>query len=138
SADAGLQGYVSMAVAPQSPKGGYRLLRRCTVLFVRGVGSLVLNAHADYPVNGRLTPVQDWLQSDWRSDRGLPQLRTQKRHEALAELYQAQGYILIWKHQGLLQDLLEQLAGLQSDGLTPAQYMPVIREAEALCAELQI
>src|SRR5690606_36196550 len=77
------------------------------------------------------------LQSDSPSDCGLPELRTQKLHEALAELYQAQGYIFIWKNQGLLQDLLERLAELQSDGLNPAQYMPNIREAEALCAELQ-
>lgn len=127
-----------MAEAPKSLKGEYRLLKKCTVLFVSCLGSLVLNAHAEYTVNVPLTPVQEWLQSDSPSDCGLPELRTQKLHEALAELYQAQGYIFIWKNQGLLQDLLEQLAELQSDGLNPAQYMPDIREAEALCAELQI
>lgn len=123
---------------PKSLKGEYRLLKKCTVLFVSCLGSLVLNTHAEYTVNAPLTPVQDWLQSDSPADCGLPELRTQKLHEALAELYQARGYIFIWKNQGLLQDLLGQLAELQSDGLNPAQYMPDIREAEALCAELLI
>src|SRR5690606_13388334 len=97
-----------MAGAPKSQKGEYRLRKKCTVLCVSCLGSLVLDAHAEYTVNVPLTPVQDWLQSDSPSDCGLPELRTQKLHEALAELYQAQGYIFIWKNQGLLQDLQEQ------------------------------
>src|SRR5690606_32861099 len=113
-------------------------LKKCTVLSASSLGSLGLNTHAEYTVNAPLTPVRDWPRSGSPPDCCLPELRTQTLHEALAALYQAQGYIFIWKNQGLLQDLLEQLAELQSAGLTPAQYMPDIREAEALCAELQI
>ena len=71
--------------------------------------------------------------------RGLAKLRSMPVAEALEQLYQANGYVSIWKQDERLQSLQEELLELAGDGLEPREYTHAFAELpEDVCAELRL
>ncbi|SDS34404.1 Murein L,D-transpeptidase YcbB/YkuD [Halopseudomonas litoralis] len=69
----------------------------------------------------------------------LAQLRSMPIAEALEQLYQANGYISIWKQEERLQSLQEELQELAGDGLAPGEYAHAFAEQpEEVCDELRL
>ena len=125
--------------APKVWLGDYLLLKKCTVLFVSCLGWAVMPAKAEFTVNVALTPIQEVLADDPAARcPSLPQLRSLPTIEALEQLYDANGYIPVWKDSKRTHDLREQLLELAHDGLNPQQYVAERDPPEdALCRELR-
>src|SRR5690606_9912596 len=120
--------------------GDYLLFKKCTVLFVSCLCWAAMPAQAEFTVKVALTPIQEQLMHGTAAQcRGLAELRSMPVAEALEQLYQANGYVSIWKQDERLQSLQEELLELAGDGLEPREYTHAFAEQpEDVCAELRL
>ena len=126
-----------MNTPPKVCLGDYRLLKKCTVLFVSCLACAAPPALAEHTLNLPLAPIQQRLLEQPEDHCALFELRSQPVGEALNALYQAKGYTAIWQDEARMTLLQAELSELLDDGLNPLEYLvPAPADADPVCAEL--